>query len=254
MNSIHSLSEENKTLDAPKNMIYNEDLMGNKTKPSKSLIVLNAKSNHKFSNLMQKPLNRCRIPLKSLLTNKMVNLFFQKQKDLEKICCKKLKENKVGVTCRRKFTEKEDLILKNAVNIFGSYNWKIIASLVPGRNPRQCRDRYTNYLAPGLVHIEWSEDEDKLLAEKFNLFGPKWTQIRQYFPTRSANDIKNRYNYTVCHKIHKYNLQTSQSQINNLDQSNENNKMVFGLENEEFIDMDEFFVTNYIQDNTDITF
>lgn len=97
MNSIHSLSDENKSLDIPKNMIYNEDLMGNKPKtmkPPKSLIVLNAKSNHKFSNLIQKPLNRCRIPLKNLLTNKMVNLFFQKQKILKKFVVKNLKRTK----------------------------------------------------------------------------------------------------------------------------------------------------------------
>lgn len=101
----------------------------------------------------------------------------------------------------RKFSEEEDEMLKRIVFTFGPKNWRLIASLMPDRTPRQCRDRYSNYLAPGFIHSEWTKEEDKLLAEKFVLLGPKWTQIRQYFPFRTANDIKNRYNYTVSRKL-----------------------------------------------------
>lgn len=204
----------------------------------------NVRKDHLYTNQIPKfPLTKNKIPLKNLLKNKTINQFFQKQKELEKKCSKKLKECKVGVSCRRKFTEKEDNILKNAVNIFGAFNWKIIASLVPGRNPRQCRDRYTNYLAPGLVHLEWSEEEDQILAEKYMAYGPKWTLIRQYIPARSANDIKNRFNYTVSHKIQKYKLKQSENkevdEDENMEMGNESNSITF---NDDFGDIDDFFI------------
>lgn len=104
-------------------------------------------------------------------------------------------------TPRKKFTDAEDALLRQIVKIFGPSNWRIISKLVPGRTPRQCRDRYTNYLAPGLVRIDWSDEEDKLLAEKYELHGPQWTLMKKFFPNRSPNDIKNRYNYTVCRKL-----------------------------------------------------
>ena len=98
------------------------------------------------------------------------------------------------------FSPEEDEMLKKVVCLFGAKNWKLIATMIPGRIPRQCRDRYANYLAPGFVHKQWSSEEDILLAEKYKIYGPKWTQMKQFFPQRTANDIKNRYNYTISRK------------------------------------------------------
>lgn len=162
------------------------------------------------------------------------------QNDIEKIIIRNSVENTNKPVCRRKFTDEEDNVLKSAVNIFGTSSWKIVASLVPGRSPRQCRDRYTNYLAPGLVHLEWSDEEDKLLFDKYLVYGPKWTKIRQYFPSRSANDIKNRYNYTVSRKFQINNEKyldeqfkagptnsESNDQINDCEQDQNNNFEIF---------------------------
>ena len=114
----------------------------------------------------------------------------------------KINSNKNEKTKNWKFTNEEDDMLKKIVDKFGPKNWTIIASLIPGRTPRQCRDRYSNYLAPGFIHSNWSNEEDKLLADKYLLFGPKWSQIQQYFPNRTANGIKNRFKYTVCRVMH----------------------------------------------------
>lgn len=133
----------------------------------------------------------------------------------------------------KKFTEEEDEMLKRIVFTFGAKNWRLIASLMPGRTPRQCRDRYSNYLAPGFIHSEWSKEEDKLLAEKYAEIGPKWTQLRQYFPFRTANDIKNRYNYTVSRKIDL--IKSGREIINEYFKANEmqyQNRQSFSHENE----------------------
>lgn len=72
-----------------------------------------------------------------------------------------------------RFSAKEDEMLLQIVEKFGAKNWKLIGKLMPGRNSKQCRDRYTNYLAPEINHSEWNEEEDKLLYEKYLKYGPK---------------------------------------------------------------------------------
>lgn len=102
---------------------------------------------------------------------------------------------------RDPFTPQEDEKLKKLVSIFGTKNWRIVAASLLGRTPKQCRDRYTNYLAPEINHSEWNEEEDKLLYEKYLKYGPKWSFLCKFFQNRTANDIKNRYNYNIIKMI-----------------------------------------------------
>lgn len=99
---------------------------------------------------------------------------------------------------RKKFTPEEDEKLKELVNEIGLGKWEKIATLLPGRNGRQCRDRYRNYLSPGFFNGQWTQEEDDLLASKYFEIGPHWSQIVKSFPNRSANSLKNRWNYFVC--------------------------------------------------------
>lgn len=99
---------------------------------------------------------------------------------------------------RKKFTVEEDEKLKQLVNQNGPKKWDQIAKMMPGRTGRQCRDRYRNYLIPGFFNGQWTQEEDKLLREKFKQFGPQWARMMQFFPGRSANSLKNRWNYFVC--------------------------------------------------------
>lgn len=104
-------------------------------------------------------------------------------------------------TSRRKFTEEEDKTLRSLVETFGNKNWEFIAMYMPGRTGRQCRDRYRNYLVPGLFNGQWSPEEDNLLHQKFEELGPQWSRMMSYFPGRSANALKNRYNYFVLPQL-----------------------------------------------------
>lgn len=100
----------------------------------------------------------------------------------------------------KRFSKKEDDLLKRIVSQFGPRQWKSIATFLPGRTFRQCRDRYMNYLAPGISHTEWTTEEDRIVYEKYNLFGPQWTKIGKFLPTRTPNDIKIRYKCTISRK------------------------------------------------------
>lgn len=93
------------------------------------------------------------------------------------------------------FTPEEDEKIKHLVNLYGNKHWSVIASFLVRRTPKQCRDRYTNYLVPGLFKGEWSNDEDDLLKKLYIQNGPKWSVFKNHFPGRSANSIKNRWNY-----------------------------------------------------------
>ena len=94
---------------------------------------------------------------------------------------------------RKKFTTEEDQKLLRLVDEFGKSNWAAISEKMPGRNPRQVRDRYVNYLSPDVVNGPWTQKEDDLLLSKFNEYGSSWKRIASFFPTRTDINVKSRY-------------------------------------------------------------
>mmetsp|Transcript_10302 Transcript_10302/g.28955 ORF Transcript_10302/g.28955 Transcript_10302/m.28955 type:complete len:233 (+) Transcript_10302:1560-2258(+) len=71
--------------------------------------------------------------------------------------------------------------------------WPDVASLIPDRSGKQCRERYLNHLAPGVNNRDWSPEEDALIFRLHNIYGSKWTKISASFEGRSDNSCKNRY-------------------------------------------------------------
>jgi hypothetical protein len=64
---------------------------------------------------------------------------------------------------------------------------------MPGRNARQCRERWLNYVNPAIRTDAWTYSEDDLLIEKVNEIGRLWSSMSLYFNGRSESDIKNRW-------------------------------------------------------------
>jgi hypothetical protein len=73
---------------------------------------------------------------------------------------------------RLRFSKEEDIQLKEFILQYGE-NWNLIASLMNGKNSRQVRDRYSNYLSPSLNLEPWTIEEDELLKEKISEVGKK---------------------------------------------------------------------------------
>jgi hypothetical protein len=90
----------------------------------------------------------------------------------------------------RKFSEAEDALIQHLVQSGIGPNWIFIASLLPERNVRQCRERWQNYLSPGLTNAPWTAAEEEILEQKVLEFGTKWQQVVQYLPQRSTNQIR----------------------------------------------------------------
>ncbi|OHT08913.1 hypothetical protein TRFO_22418 [Tritrichomonas foetus] len=114
-----------------------------------------------------------------------------------------------------KFTLDEDSKLKEIVESYyhGSVNWEAVASMMPGRNARQCKERYSNYLSPTVNNSPWTQEEDDLLIAKHTELGAKWVRIASYFSGRSDTSIKNR--WMVLQRRNNGNLRTTSTSNNN---------------------------------------
>lgn len=104
------------------------------------------------------------------------------------------KEKKKVYKPHAKFTQEDDELLRSLVADKKSIDWYEVSLMMPGRNPRQCRERWTNYLCPTLNTSEWTQEEDNLLREKVGLLGKKWVKISRFFHNRTDQMCKNRFN------------------------------------------------------------
>jgi hypothetical protein len=93
-----------------------------------------------------------------------------------------------------KFSPEDDDRLRSAIENYGTTNWAMIAYDVGGKNARQCKERWFNYLSPELNCGEWTCDDDILLIQKFTELGNKWVRIAKCFPNRTDSMVKNRFN------------------------------------------------------------
>jgi hypothetical protein len=93
-----------------------------------------------------------------------------------------------------KFSPAEDKKLRSLVDSIDNVGWNAVADEMDGKNPRQCRERWINYLAPNLKTEPWTADEDSLLMDKYCELGGRWVQITHFFPNRTDCMVKNRFN------------------------------------------------------------
>ena len=87
----------------------------------------------------------------------------------------------------------EDQLLRKSIEEFGTHNWKIIATKVPGRTSKQCRERWVGKLNPDVVSSEWTEKEDNILLKLHKELGNQWAKISKHLSGRSMIAVKNRW-------------------------------------------------------------
>lgn len=129
---------------------------------------------------------------------------FEKIDDID-LAKKEKKSSKPAFKPHQKFSLEDDTILRNLVAAFGESSWILIAEHMPGRNSRQCRERWLNYLSPKLNRQKFTQEEDELLLAKVEEIGTKWVTIsKSFFPNRTDQMVKNRY-YILKRKADKKN-------------------------------------------------
>lgn len=104
---------------------------------------------------------------------------------------------------RSRFTKDEDEKLRQLVSFHDPPNWNEISKHMKNRTARQCRERYANYLRPNLINGPWTQEEDDLLKELYEQYGPKWSFISQSFKSRSSVNIKNHHSSLISQKTNK---------------------------------------------------
>jgi hypothetical protein len=98
---------------------------------------------------------------------------------------------------RKRFTAEEDDLIRERVERHGDPHfapWSEIAAHVPGRTPRQVRERFQHYLGPHVSTEPWTSDEDDLLCRLHDQLGSNWAAIATRLPGRTNAAVKNRWN------------------------------------------------------------
>jgi hypothetical protein len=111
-------------------------------------------------------------------------------------------DSSIGEATRRtgKWAEDEDSKLKDAVQRHGDKDWIAISTLVPGRTPRQCWNRWHVVLNPSIDRTnrrmgKWTADEVKKLKDAVQTNGGKnWGAIAALVPGRTKTQCSKRWN------------------------------------------------------------
>jgi hypothetical protein len=106
------------------------------------------------------------------------------------------------------WTTEEDAILRQKRILYGR-KWAKIAAHLPGRQGKQCRERFVNHLDPELKKGEWTDDEEAVLIAMHQTYGNRWANISKNLQGRSDNDVKNHWYSTIQRKFSQHGREVS---------------------------------------------
>ena len=92
-----------------------------------------------------------------------------------------------------KFLPEEDEKLRSIIGQIGTRNWVTVASMMPGRNVRQCIERWRRLNKKINPKREWTKEEDEILIEKYKIYGKKWGKIVPFLTNRNESSIRTRF-------------------------------------------------------------
>ena len=92
------------------------------------------------------------------------------------------------------WSKEEDEKLASLVLANGAKDWTKIASQLPGRIGKQCRERWHHHLNPDVVKKKWTLEEDTRIVRLYLKYGTRWAEIARHVDGRTDNQVKNRFN------------------------------------------------------------
>lgn len=121
-----------------------------------------------------------------------------------KQCMQKYK-NLVKVEKKGNWTEQEDMLLLQWVEVHGPNKWTECARRIEGRCGKQCRERWMNTLDPRVKRGNWKESEQMRIFEQMQENWSSWATISKHLKGRTENAIKN-YFYSSVRRLKATNL------------------------------------------------
>ncbi|OCH93548.1 hypothetical protein OBBRIDRAFT_885384 [Obba rivulosa] len=100
-----------------------------------------------------------------------------------------------AITRRTHFwTPEADHKLMQAVKVYGSDNWSLVARMVSeDATPQQCQNRYLRTLDPSIKRGTWVDEEDEKLRQAVAVFGHSWSEVAAFVPGRTNEQCRDRY-------------------------------------------------------------
>ncbi|XP_077409556.1 transcriptional activator Myb isoform X1 [Vanacampus margaritifer] len=105
---------------------------------------------------------------------------------------------------KSRWTREEDEKLKKLVELHGSDDWKVIASLLSNRTDVQCQHRWQKVLNPELIKGPWTKEEDQRVIELVQKYGAKrWSVIAKHLKGRIGKQCRERWHNHLNPEVKK---------------------------------------------------
>lgn len=90
-----------------------------------------------------------------------------------------------------KWRPQEDQIIRDWVRLRGACHWAECALKLLRRDGKQCRERWTNVLNPGILKGNWTRFEQKKIFNGMRQKWTRWREISVMLDRRTPNAVKN---------------------------------------------------------------
>eukprot|EP00611_Tribonema_gayanum_P027285 TRINITY_DN6700_c0_g1_i3.p1 TRINITY_DN6700_c0_g1~~TRINITY_DN6700_c0_g1_i3.p1 ORF type:complete len:1141 (-),score=256.26 TRINITY_DN6700_c0_g1_i3:888-4310(-) len=117
--------------------------------------------------------------------------------DVESLECHQRWQIICDLPVKGPWASEEDDVLRALVEQYGIKKWSHVATGLPGRTGKQCRERWLNHLDIRVMKTSWTPEEDELLFDAQRELGNQWSKISRMLPGRAENAVKNRFNSLI---------------------------------------------------------